>query len=150
MAKEQIVAKALTLKSYPMRFEIIQKEGVTFVKDCYNANPESMHAALINLPKPEKNGRVWAVLGSMRPLGKFSEKCHLELASLALSTLDQLLCIGDECKSMIALFERSGKKAEIFSHLSTLKIAFKSNIRKGDVVLVKGSNDHALWKLFED
>lgn len=150
MEVDEIIAKAQTLKTYPLRFEIVQKDGVTYVKDCYNANPESMRAALQNLPQPETMGRVWAVLGSMRPLGKFSEKCHLELGELAFSRLDQLLCIGTECLPIVDLFRRSGKKAEFFSDLKVLKSAFENNIQKGDVVLIKGSNDHALWKLFED
>lgn len=150
MKTEDIFARAQSWKNCPLRFELIQKEGITYVQDCYNANPESMRAALLNLPDPEANGKKIAVLGSMKELGTFSEDCHKQIGELALTCVDRLFCLGPECQTMIELFIKAGKKAEIFPNLLDLKKNVENSVRKGDVVLIKGSNAHQLWKLLED
>lgn len=150
MTHEEIQAKAKDLKPYSLRFEIIQKEEVTFVKDCYNANPESMRAALLNLPQPQKLKRTIGILGSMVELGKYSESSHRQIGELALTYVDELLCLGPDCQPMVDLFEKAGKKAALFSSLDLLKRKMEECIQKGDVVLIKGSKVHQLWKLLED
>lgn len=150
MDEKEIHARAQTLKPHPLRFEIFQKEEVTFVKDCYNANPESMRAALVNLPEPQKLKKRIGILGSMVELGKFSEESHRHIGEVALSHLDELYCLGPDCKPMIEVFQKARKKAELISSLELLKTKMKECIQKGDVVLIKGSKVHQMWKLLED
>ncbi len=150
MTDEEICARAKELKPYPLRFEIVKKEGIVFVKDCYNANPESMRAALLNLPLPEPSKRRVGILGSMVELGPYSEMSHHQIGELALDRLEMLLCLGADCQPMVDLFKKAGKSAELFSSLDLLKTKMEECIQKGDVVLIKGSKIHQLWKLLED
>ncbi|HSX12308.1 MAG TPA: Mur ligase family protein [Rhabdochlamydiaceae bacterium] len=148
LSDEEILLRAQTLKPFPMRFEILERHGITFVKDCYNANPESMRAALLNLPQAQK--RRIGILGSMVELGPYSEISHRQIGELALQCVDELLCLGPDCQPMIELFHKAGKKAALISSLELLKIKMEECIQKGDVVLIKGSKVHQLWKLLED
>ncbi len=52
-----------------MRYQQFEKEGIVFINDCYNANPDSMRAALSSLPEPKEGGKRIAVVGSMVDLG---------------------------------------------------------------------------------
>lgn len=67
---EAICIAAKDLKLPPMRFEKVEKKGIVFINDAYNANPDSMKAALESLPKPIKGGKTIAI---------HSEKCLIEL-----------------------------------------------------------------------
>jgi UDP-N-acetylmuramoyl-tripeptide--D-alanyl-D-alanine ligase len=146
LSDEEIAARAKTLPTVPLRFEMVEKEGITFIKDCYNANPESMRAAFASFPKGGK--RRLAILGSMVELGAYSEKEHRAVGELAAECVDELFCLGEDCRAMVEPFEKKGKRATLFSSLELLKIKMEKSMQKGDIVLVKGSKIHKLWELF--
>lgn len=148
MSAEAIFAQAKHLTTVSNRFEKIEKNGVVIINDAYNANPLSMRAAFANLPKPTGAGKRIAVLGAMRPLGTFSEKCHQEIGEEALSHFDHLLCIGEECQAIASLFHNAGRPAEYFTTLNALRARLDVLAKPGDVVLIKGSNALNLWTLF--
>ena len=131
------------------RFEVIEKQGITFVNDSYNACQVSMSAALRSLPKPSSGGKTVAVLGSMAELGDVSEKCHYNIGEVALEFVDEVLCFGKECRPIYKLWKAADRvicwprdKSELVSEL-------KKKIQPGDVVLLKGSNSHKLWEILE-
>ncbi len=71
--------------------------GVQFLDDSYNANPESMKAALATLVELETDGRRIAVLGQMGELGPESERGHREVGEAAAALhIDYLIAIGDK------------------------------------------------------
>lgn len=144
---EEIQKKAALLKTCKNRFEIVEKEGITFLNDSYNANPTSMKAALCNLPEPHLGGKVIAVLGEMRELGNFSLKSHLEVGEVALSKVSYLLCLGNECQPIVDLFSAQNRPAELLPSLADMQKRLFEVATAGDVVLLKGSNSHQLWKL---
>lgn len=147
---EEILTKALDLKVYQKRFETIEKEGITFINDSYNANPASMRAALLNLPKTVFGKKTIGVLGAMKELGSFSEDAHREVGELALKVVDHLLCFGKECVPMVELFSKHHRSVVLFEDLVSLRLHLKSLAQEGDVVLIKGSNSLQLWKVLED
>jgi UDP-N-acetylmuramoyl-tripeptide--D-alanyl-D-alanine ligase len=144
----EIASKTGELKPFDKRFEVLEKGGVTFVQDCYNANPDSVIAALRNLPKVK--GRAFGVLGTMPDLGRESQNYHYQVGLEAIEHLDELLCIGEETGKMYEAFSTSGKPVSHYFVLSEVEAVLESKLREGDVVLVKGANFLKLWSLMED
>ena len=146
---DEIISQAAKLTVYKARFEQIEKDGILFINDAYNANPTSMRAAFANLPKPEKGGRRIGVIGTMVELGSNSELYHREIGQEALAHFDHLLCIGKECLPMIEIFAKQGRSAEHFADLASLQERLTSLAQPKDVVLIKGSNSVKLWQILE-
>ncbi|MBI3508101.1 MAG: UDP-N-acetylmuramoyl-tripeptide--D-alanyl-D-alanine ligase [Chlamydiia bacterium] len=145
-----VIHQQLPLLQLPsMRFEQFEKNGVLFINDAYNANPESMRAALSSLPEPKEGGKKIAVLGTMCDLGKFSHEAHWEVGRLARGLIDHLLVLGDEAAPLCKAFQESQKPAEFFLDPDPLVKRLKELIRFGDVVLVKGSRAMKMETLFE-
>ena len=67
----------------PLRWEIVWADGVRYVNDAYNANPESMRAALNAFAEEPAAGRQWLVLGDMLELGAAAEAEHRQLGAFA-------------------------------------------------------------------
>ncbi len=73
----------LSFTPMPMRLERVEKNGVHFILDCYNANPASMKNALEILGRAADSPRV-AVLGDMKELGSSSKDYHRQIARYVL------------------------------------------------------------------
>src|SRR5207247_10640951 len=90
---------AAGLASAPLtkaRLQIKEIGGVQFLDDSYNANPDSMKAALRTLVELEADGKRIEVLGEMHELGDESERGHREVGeTVAVLKIDQLIAIGD-------------------------------------------------------
>ena len=86
------------------RMEVIERrDGVTLVNDAYNANPDSMHAALGALARMGQGRRTWAVLGTMLELGPESHSLHAEVgADVVAHGIGELLVVGDAAASLAA------------------------------------------------
>jgi len=132
-----------------MRFEKVVKQGIVFINDAYNANPDSMKAALENLPAPEPKGRVIAVLGDMDALGSYTEQGHALVARTALQYTDHLLCLGPRCETMLRIWKEASKSVELYSTRSELADALQQLVQPGDVVLLKGARIHALERILD-
>ena len=130
-------------------FEKIEKEGVLYINDSYNANPESMKAALTNLPQPKPSGKKIAVLGSMKELGSFSKAAHEEIGFFAQSYVDHLLVLGDDAAPLCEAFLEVKKPAELFTAHLSLSKRLTQIMRPGDVVLIKGSRSMQMETLFD-
>jgi len=139
-----IQAAAPLLKLPTMRFEKVEKQGIIFFNDAYNANPDSMKAALESLPKPQSAGKVIAVLGDMDALGSYTEEGHLSVAQAALQHADYLLCLGPHGAIMQKVWQQSNKPVELFQKRSDLEEYLKKIAQPGDIILLKGARTHAL------
>ena len=123
------------------RLQIKEIAGVHFLDDSYNANPDSMKAALRTLVELDTDGKRIAVLGEMRELGPESERGHREVGETAATLgVDQLITIGDAAE-VIAQGARTAGLDKISSVQSTRKAAdlLGEVVRPGDLVLIKGS-----------
>lgn len=117
--------------------------GVVVVNDAYNANPESMRAALKALVAMAGHGRTWAVLGEMRELGDTALAAHDEIGRLAVRLdIGRLICVGDGARAMHlgAAQEGSwGNESMWVPDVATAIASVRQDVRPGDVVLVKAS-----------
>lgn len=145
---EEIQEQIKELKTVPMRFEKVEKQGVLFIKDMYNSTLESVKMALNSLPTPKKGGRKIAVLGEMVELGAFSEKLHQEMGSFAKERVDLLFCLGKKCGKTIDSF--SNPNGELFLEKKELVNRLKNVILPGDVVLIKGSRALKMETIFTE
>jgi UDP-N-acetylmuramoyl-tripeptide--D-alanyl-D-alanine ligase len=126
-----------------LRMEILKnrKKDWVVIADCYNANPQSMRAALDFLSKYPQTNR-FAILGDMLELGRYSEVFHKEIGEL-LSVL--------ELNSVISI----GNLSNMFNssyHFQTVEDCLKLadlNFPPHSVILVKGSRNLHLEKIVE-
>ena len=133
-------------KMPPMRLEKMEVQGVTLIKDCYNACAKSVCAALDHLPE---GGQKIAVLSQMVEMGSFSQQEHERVARHALKSVDRLLCIGEEAKHMQAIWEAAGRPVAWFGDKKSLGKRLSEHAEPGDVVLVKGSRAFALEEIID-
>jgi UDP-N-acetylmuramoyl-tripeptide--D-alanyl-D-alanine ligase len=113
---------------------------ITLIDDCYNANPNSVKAALTSLS--ELPGRRVAILGDMLELGAQSDEMHSELGAFAArSGIDSLICCGDGAALIYSAFmSANGGTARHYTSKAGLIDALPELIEKGDAVLVKASH----------
>ncbi len=105
------MARALASVVPPERRLSLKRAGeIQVLDDCYNANPESMAAALATLADLDARRRI-AVLGDMRELGSATEDAHRELGERAARVADRLLVIGEERGIVAAAARRAGMTA---------------------------------------
>ncbi|MDL5201051.1 UDP-N-acetylmuramoyl-tripeptide--D-alanyl-D-alanine ligase [Streptomyces sp. ALI-76-A] len=132
------------------RMEVTERpDGVTVVNDAYNANPESMRAALRALAAMGKGRRTWAVLGKMAELGDESLAEHDAVGRLAVRlNVSKLVAVGGREASWLQLGAyNEGSWGEESVHVSDAQAAvdlLRSELRPGDVVLVKASRSVGL------
>ncbi|MFG2355869.1 UDP-N-acetylmuramoyl-tripeptide--D-alanyl-D-alanine ligase [Streptomyces sp. NPDC048521] len=132
------------------RMEVTERpDGVTIVNDAYNANPESMRAALRALAAMAKGRRTWAVLGKMAELGDEALAEHDAVGRLAVRlNVSKLVAVGGIEASWLQLGAyNEGSWGEESVHVSDAQAAIdllRSELRPGDVVLVKASRSVGL------
>lgn len=101
MEIEDISRALTTLKQMSKwRMEVHQIPGnLTIINDAYNANPESMSAALHTLTAIPATGRSFAILGKMHELGDASDAIHAQLAKLAIDLgVTQVVAVAEPAK----------------------------------------------------
>ncbi|MEU1025610.1 MULTISPECIES: UDP-N-acetylmuramoyl-tripeptide--D-alanyl-D-alanine ligase [unclassified Streptomyces] len=135
------------------RMEVTERpDGVTVVNDAYNANPESMRAALRALAAIGKGRRTWAVLGQMAELGDEGLAEHDAVGRLAVRlNVSKLVAVGGREASWLQLGAyNEGSWGEESVHVSDAQAAIdllRSELRPGDVVLVKASRSVGLERV---
>jgi UDP-N-acetylmuramoyl-tripeptide--D-alanyl-D-alanine ligase len=149
VARERVLARLSTSVGVPGRMSVRICSGVTVLDDTYNANPDSMIAALATLRSMEvaAGGRRVAVLGDMAELGEQTEAAHRELAAHFVG-LDHVYVIGD---SMQAAADAAvgGGNVTVFPDLNRVIDALSGDFRSGDVVLFKGSRSAGLERVID-
>src|SRR5437016_7038713 len=123
------------------RLQIKEIGGVQFLDDSYNANPDSMRAALRTLVELDAEGKRIAVLGEMRELGAESARAHREVGETAATLgVNQLITIGDAAE-LIAEGARKSGLDKVLSARSTGEAAklLGEIADPGDLVVIKGS-----------
>ncbi|MEX3107304.1 UDP-N-acetylmuramoyl-tripeptide--D-alanyl-D-alanine ligase [Streptomyces niveiscabiei] len=137
------------------RMEVTERpDGVTIVNDAYNANPESMRAALRALVAMGKGRRTWAVLGKMAELGDEALAEHDAVGRLAVRlNVGKLVAVGGREAAWLQLGAyNEGSWGEESVHVSDAQAAvdlLRSELRPGDVVLVKASRSVGLESVAE-
>jgi UDP-N-acetylmuramoyl-tripeptide--D-alanyl-D-alanine ligase len=130
-------------------------DGLLVVDDAYNANPESMRAALDALAAlgQGRAGETWAVLGEMRELGEGSAVLHEDIGRHAATLgIDHVVVVGAAAAG-IARGARTltgwEGKVEAAGSVAAATALVETAASRDDVVLVKASNALELWRVAE-
>lgn len=132
------------------RLEQKTLRGVLYLDDTYNANPDSMEAALQTLRQINSQGRRIAVLGKMGELGDYAPEGYQRTGVAAGKLADILITVGKEA-SAIAESARKAGLGRIHEVEETAAAArmLEQLARPGDIVLVKGSRSARMETLFQ-
>jgi len=139
MTLEEISAGLENASLTTGRLRRFESKGVTVFDDTYNANPESIMAALQTLADHPTQGSRTAVLGKMAEQGEHAGPAYLRLGALAGELGLRLVSVG---------FEAAGMKAP--HHFETVEEAsgwLSGNTHPGDLVLFKGSRAAAIERV---
>ena len=145
---------AAGLASTPLtkaRLQIKEINGIQFIDDSYNANPDSMKAALRTLMELDADGRRIAVLGEMGELGEESPRGHREVGEAAATLgIDQLIAVGSIGAAIARAAENAGLAASV-SVESPEEAAglLGESATPGDLILVKGSRSARMERVLE-
>ena len=147
----QQIAGGLTaaLPRSKWRMEVTERtDGVTVINDAYNANPDSVRAALQALVAIGAGRRTWAVLGEMRELGAASTEQHEAVGRLAVRLgVNRLVAVDEAARpSYLGASREEGDAVYAESPEEALDL-LRRELRPGDVVLVKASRAVGLDKL---
>jgi len=129
--------------------------GVIVVNDAYNANPESVRAALEAVAHMARGRRSFAVLGQMAELGDESRASHEEIGALAAGTgITGLIVVGKEAEPILdGALARNGAGTEWRGEAISVPdgpaavAALRGRLADGDVVLVKASHAAGLERI---
>lgn len=141
MSYDEIRQGIKNIKLTPMRMEIFKGEKFTIINDCYNANPESMKAA-IDVLHGFKSNRKIAILGTMGELGEKSYKMHEEIGMYTgEKNIDLLIGLGEYKSYFEKGFKSVNKKGKFksFNEHEDLIHFILQYIKEGDIVLIKAS-----------
>jgi len=134
-----------------MRLQLCQPGGIRVLDDAYNANADSMLAALQTLRDLPCSGRRVAVLGDMAELGASSRAAHAEIGRCAAeSRLDHLFTVGRQAGEIANAARRGGLRTVVeIPEVETAVQAVREFARPGDVVLIKASRAMRLERITE-
>jgi UDP-N-acetylmuramoyl-tripeptide--D-alanyl-D-alanine ligase len=138
-------------KPAKMRLQRWNWNGVCVLDDAYNANADSMKAALDTLRRMPCVGRRVAVLGDMGELGRHSEAAHEEVGRVAAEAgVDELLAVGKMAGMMAGAARSAGLRAvSEFSEPVAAAETLKRILKAGDVMLLKASRATRMERLTE-
>lgn len=136
------------------RLQMRQVHGLTIIDDTYNANPDSMRAALETLLSFSCEGRRIAVLGHMGEIGETSGDEHFALGASVHSLGIDFLCVtgeGDATRITRGFLENGGDPARHLAFASHAECAawLRAGVTPADLILVKGSRSAAMEKVLE-
>jgi UDP-N-acetylmuramoyl-tripeptide--D-alanyl-D-alanine ligase len=130
------------------RMEVQQAPGgVTVINDAYNANPESVAAALRTLVVlAGARRRSWAVLGPLAELGEAAAQAYRELGTLtARLGIDRLVVVGEQAQQL----HRAVPGSELVPDVPAAVELLHGELAAGDVVLIKASRSFGLERVAE-
>ena len=145
---------AAGLASAPLtkaRLQIKEINGIQFIDDSYNANPDSMKAALRTLVELDADGRRIAILGQMNELGEESERRHREVGEAAAAFgVDELIAVGETGAEIARAAQKAGleKSVSVAAAEDAAQLLAKT-AAPGDLILVKGSRSARMERVLE-
>ncbi len=134
-----------------MRLQVWRAGGVTVLDDAYNANADSMLAALETLRDFPCSGRRVAALGDMAELGEFTPQAHVEIGAQAAQLgVDWLVSVGRWAAVTAASARAAGlKEVSEFAAAPAAAEVLPATLRAGDVLLLKASRAAAFERIGE-
>jgi UDP-N-acetylmuramoyl-tripeptide--D-alanyl-D-alanine ligase len=149
LSRTEIKQGLATCEPAKMRLQLYDVAGVRVLDDAYNANADSMVAALQVLQELPCKGRRVAVLGDMAELGAHSESAHAEVGRRAVELgVEQLIAVGKMAGTMAQAARDAGLSRVIeLVDADAAAAAIKSFLKPGDTVLLKASRSSRLERI---
>ena len=146
LTTDELVRMTAQCTPSPMRVEWGSHGGVFVFDDTYNANADSMTAALQTLEGFPLAGARWAVLGDMGELGEFSAACHREIGQVAADLgIDHVVGVGEWANEVCAAARRGGvKSTRPFAAAGEVLPWLEPQLSAGDGILLKASRSTGL------
>ena len=136
-----------------MRIEQQRIGNITIINDAYNANPESVRAALQYLSEIDAVGRKVFVCGDMLELGNESAQLHKEIGeTVSYLNIDLLWTVGKYASEIAKAAKSSGtpeSQVISFQDVSDITPAEINELRENDIVLIKGSRGMHMENIIE-
>lgn len=143
VSAETCAARLANFRLPGARWRKSEKWGVTFIDDSYNANPDSMIAALDAFAAMPCDGKHVAVLGDMFELGENSLELHKKVFDHAMSLrIPLVIGVGEMSSQCLCNL--------VYKDLKKLKLKFRLDVSAGDLVLLKASHGMNLSSLIDD
>lgn len=151
LGRAEIQRGLATCTGAKMRLQLRHIDDFTVLDDAYNANADSMGAALETLRQFPCRGRRIAVLGDMAELGAASLPAHEEIGrKAAVGNIDFLFAVGNSSQAMAAAARNAGLRDVLeLRDPDRAGPAVTEIVRPGDVVLVKASRAAKLERVVE-
>jgi UDP-N-acetylmuramoyl-tripeptide--D-alanyl-D-alanine ligase len=149
LSRTEIDRGLVECKPAKRRMQLWELNGARVLDDCYNANTDSMLAALQTLQELPCKGRRVAVLGDMAEQGVHSEAAHEEVGrQVAELGIGQLFAIG-KMAPVVARAAKDGGLTRVmeFADVDTAAAAVKSFLKSGDLMLLKASRSMRLERV---
>ena len=152
LSLEQITAGLAAASLTGGRLQGKQIAGIDFIDDSYNANPDSMRAAVETLNAMGCEGRRFAAFGYMAELGASEEEDHQALGRETLEAgIDFILSVGEKAAPITDGLEAGeGITVKHFEDQETCAAFIKEQAAKGDLVLVKGSRSASMERVLTE
>lgn len=145
--------KSITFTTAPMRGQRAEREGISFIVDCYNANPESVKLGLRSFDELKFSGRRVLILGDMLELGEHAVQYHRELGrSLSGHAADLILLVGPLSKHAYDSAKQAGvapSKLHHYTDAAACAADVRQLVKPGDLVYLKGSRGIGLERVFD-
>jgi UDP-N-acetylmuramoyl-tripeptide--D-alanyl-D-alanine ligase len=150
LTRDQLQAGLGAFRPPKMRLQLSEWRGIALLDDCYNANADSMNAALETLRAFPCPGQRWAVLGDMAELGDHALAAHEEVGRHAATAAQRLIAVG----RMAAVMARAAREAGLREVVECGDVAaaaagLAAAARPGDLVLVKASRATRLERVVD-
>jgi UDP-N-acetylmuramoyl-tripeptide--D-alanyl-D-alanine ligase len=151
LTRDEIGDGLLACPPPKMRMQFWEASGVRVLDDAYNANADSMRAALETLCGLPLQGRRVAVLGDMAELGAQTEPAHAEIGKYCAELqIGQLFTVGKNSAATAKAAREAGLLRVIeFVDVEAAMKALKNFLKPGDVVLLKASRSSRLERIAE-
>jgi UDP-N-acetylmuramoyl-tripeptide--D-alanyl-D-alanine ligase len=151
MARAEIQHGLAECKPAKMRMQFWEAGGIRVLDDAYNANADSMIAALETLRDLPLQGRRVAVLGDMAEQGEHSPMAHAEVGRRAAELeIGQLFAVGKMAPVVAKAARDAGLSRVIeFENVEAAMKAIKSFLKSGDIILLKASRSTRLERIAE-
>ena len=141
LSKEEIVRGVASYEPTGSRMHIVKLAGGRSIfDDCYNANPQSVTAALEILAKTECDRKI-AVLGDMGELGDLTEQAHYNVGALAaMLGIDQIFAVGTKAAKIAEGTEENGGCAQYFATKEEALDTIRDYFTENTAMLIKASH----------
>lgn len=153
LSSEEVATGLANVRPAPMRSQIRRWKGMTFLYDCYNANPASMKAAVSLLGDLGRGKRTIAVLGDMRELGAEEDRFHEDVGSfVAKQGIAHFIACGAFGHSFAEGARDAGMPVTAISiakNVSDAARILKRLVQRGDVILLKASRGVRIERVME-